>query len=64
MPAGVSLRGESSGLRPPARQRGAESHAGGEAPQRLPGNVRPRRRFSGDPAGFFLLSPGHFCVSL
>lgn len=63
VPAGVSLRGESPGLRPPARQRGAESHAGGEAPQRLPGNVRPRRRFSGDPAGvFFAQSRSLLCV--
>lgn len=39
VPAGVSLRGEGAGLRPTARQRGAQGHAGGEAPQRLPGEV-------------------------
>lgn len=38
VPAGVSLRGESPGLRPHSRQRGAQSHSGGEAPERLPGN--------------------------
>lgn len=54
VPAGVSLRGASPGLRPHSRQRRAQSHSGGEAPERLPGNdTAVIQQVS--------LSPGHFC---